>query len=373
MAQALNLPDFQEIFIHRESLRHEVSERVRSLYPADRIVVVEDDPFKDRKGSLTKKEFELSKKRLYLTPFQGEFFKRCPGSTQKKVLACCNYHVLNLGQQCNFNCSYCYLQSYLNTPVTKIYTNIDEALNELNAIAESRSELPFRVGTGEVIDSLSLDPLTLYSRKLIEFFRRYPSWILEFKTKSAAVDQFLDCTHAGNVVVSWSINPAVVIDKEEHGTASLDDRLDAARKCRDKGFPVAFHIDPMIWFPEWKDAYHDLVRRITELFTPQDINVVSIGALRFQPSQRHLMRERFGMDSWVTRAEMFPSEGGKMRYDARLRQEMFQHVLGTFKKVDEGYRIFFCMETPESWISAYDALPMKRPELQPLFRPLPEV
>lgn len=370
MAQTLT---FDRIFIDEKSLGSLVVQRVRDLFPSEMIEVISGNVPFERDGTMSAEEFDRSKRMLHIKPFPGQFFKRCPGATQKKVLACCNYHVLNLGQQCNFNCSYCYLQSYLNTRTMQIYSNIDQALSELREMAVEHGSLPFRVGTGEVIDSLSLDPISLYSRQLIEFFREFPKWTLEFKTKSDSVDQFLDCEHAGNVVVSWSVNPAYVIDREEHGTARLHERLAAARKCVDRGFQVAFHIDPMIWFPEWKPHYEKLVSEITGMFTAREINVISVGALRFQPSQRHLMRERFGMKSLVTSAEVFPSEGGKLRYDSRIRQEMFNHVVGRFKSVDPAYRIFFCMETPETWISAYEKTPMKIPELQPLFRPLPQI
>ncbi len=140
------------------------------------------------------------------------------------------------------NCSYCYLQSFINTPVLTVYTNLDHALDELRALGMSDHVL--RVGTGETVDSLSLDDITLYSRELITFFRDYPKWQLEFKTKSAKVDQFLDVEHAGNVIVSWSINPQNIIAKEEHLTASLDQRLSAAERCLAAGFKVSFHIDP---------------------------------------------------------------------------------------------------------------------------------
>lgn len=364
---------FEKVFVDIASLDSAVARRVLPHFEPSQITVTVGNPWADKEGQLSKTDFENSKKNLWLRPYPGQFFKRCPGATQKKVLTCCNYHILNLGSQCDFNCSYCYLQSYLKSPLQQIYTNLDQALTELAQMADASPEHPFRVGTGEIIDSLSLDPLTLYSLELIQFFRRYPKWTLEFKTKSDHVDQFINEKHAGNVVVSWSINPEVIINCEEHGTARLAQRLAAARRARDRGFPVAFHIDPIIWTPEWRKNYLGLIDRITTEFKPEDLHVISLGTLRFQPEQRHLMRERFGMKSLVVSAEMFPSEGGKMRYDAKLRQEMFQTVIGAFKAKDPKYRIFLCMETPETWLSAMDDLPMKRPELKELFRPLPKI
>lgn len=369
------LPVFEKIFIDVSSEKSEVAERVRALYPANIIFSIneKEDSFLNKKGDLTAEEFSQSKKTLLLTTYKGHFFKRCPGATQKKSLTCCNYHILNLGSQCNMNCSYCYLQSYLNSPTTKIFTNIDQALEELKEMADTHFDQPFRVGTGEIIDSLSMDYVTLYSKKLISFFNNYPKWTLEFKTKSNQVEQFLDTASIGNTVVSWSINPPFIINSEEHGTARFEERIAAAKKCRDRGFKIAFHIDPMIWHKEWKENYSYLAEQINFHFKPSDVHIISLGALRFQPEQRHMMRERFGLNSLVTRAEMFSSEGNKLRYDATLRSEMFQFMIKKMKSLDSNWNIFLCMETPETWIQSFEKIPMQVPELRSLFKPLPQV
>ena len=62
-----------------------------------------------------------------------------------------------------------------------IFSNLEDAISELNEISLEHGAKALRVGTGEVIDSLSLDPLTHYSRSLIEFFARQKSWKLELK------------------------------------------------------------------------------------------------------------------------------------------------------------------------------------------------
>ncbi len=356
---------FSRVYIHKDSLGSAVAKRVLELFPSDSVQVVNDQPLKEKNGRLSAEDFEASKRALYLAPFKGQFFKRCPGA--RPGLLCCNYFVLNLGQQCDMNCSYCYLQSFINNPVLTIYTNFDQALNELKEMHKDLGSSRIRVGTGEVIDSLSLDELTLYSKSLIEAFRHFPNWTLEFKTKSAKVDQFISCEHSKNVIVSWSVNPQAIVDSEEYGTASLEERLRAAERCRDQGYPVAFHIDPMIWHPEWKSNYTDLVEKITQRFRPTQVAVISVGALRFQPEQRIMMRERFGMKGWVTRAEVYPSQDGKLRYDQALRREMFDHVLGQFRAAHPDWRVFLCMETPETWISTTEQIPHRNPGLKDLF------
>ena len=94
--------------------------------------------------------------------------------------------------------------------------------------------------------------------------------------------------------------------------------------------------------PEWKESYQNMIQQITSEFSPKDIPVMSVGALRFQPEQRHLMRDRFGMKSLITQAEVFPSTDGKLRYDRSIREVMFKFVMQEFKnKIQHG--IYLCV------------------------------
>lgn len=356
---------FDRFYIDKASKGSKLVNRVLSIVPNDKIEWVNKEPFARPSGTLDAAEYERSKKNIFITPFKGHFFKRCPGA--RPGLSCCNYFVLNWGQQCDMDCSYCYLQSFLNAPTLTVYSNLDQAIVELRELHKEMGEQSVRVGTGETVDSLSLDDLTLFSHDLIEFFHSAPKWQLEFKTKSGKVDQFLDVPHSGNVIVSWSINPQHVIEKEEHKTASLDERLSAAEKCVEEGFKISFHMDPMIWHEDWKTSYASMVDEIVKRFDPKDFPYLSVGALRFQPEQRHLMRERFGMSSYVTQSEMFKGPDGKLRYHNQVRSEMFKFVLDRFKSHSSAWNIFMCMESPETWLATTGSLPSKDSDLAPLF------
>lgn len=362
-----SLLNFEHIFIDPKSAQSEVALRFQNLFPKEKITWTANPNLakSEKTGSLSPKEFNQSKKNIFITEFQGQFFKRCPGTHQK--MACCNYFVLNLGLQCNMNCSYCYLQSFINTPIMTIYSNIDQALNELDQITQEFQGLTFRVGTGEVIDSLSLDPLTLYSHKLIRFFKNKSHLTLEFKTKSDLVDQFIDLEHSKNVIVSWSINPQHIIDAEEHLTASLESRLLAAEKCLSKEFKIAFHIDPIIWHPNWKSNYKLLIDQVTTRFKPDDLPYISLGALRFQKEQRWMMKERFELNSYVNQAELFEGKDKKLRYDQELRNEMFKFVIDEFKSKDQKWNVFLCMESPETWLSTFESLPKNVSGIKEIF------
>ena len=385
------LQKFEKVFIDKSSLDSDVALRVFKLFPRHRIQVCEGKGAGEPgplPPSPSPSQMDRSKKQLFLTSFKGRFFKRCPGA--RPGLVCCNYFVLNLASHCEMDCSYCYLQSFVNFSSVVIYTNIEQAFKELDEIFLSMADQKLRVGTGEITDSLSLDDLTLYSRQLVRYFKKRPLWTLEFKTKSDNVKNFLSegakpladgakplaegarpLTEgaAGNVIISWSVNPEFVVTSEEHGTASLKQRLKAACQCRDKGWSVAFHIDPVIYHPGWRENYHSLVRQITSLFSPGEVSHISLGALRFQASQSALMHARFGMKSLVNQGEFFKSKDGKLRYDRGLRNQMFHFIKEAFKKHSREWRIFLCMEDRESWLQSQGGLPYKSPALGEMFHP----
>ncbi len=358
---------FTELYIHDSVWNSEVAKRTRSLLKVSAIRV-DSKPYADQRSQLSGDEFTKSKKRLYLAPHLGQFFRKCPGT---QGAACCNYFVLNLGVQCNMNCSYCYLQSYINSPLSQIYTNIEEALFELEGKAREFPNAPFRVGTGETIDSLSLDDLTLYSAVVVRWFQNFPKLTCEFKTKSANIKNFINLPHSGNVVVSFSVNPEKIVEAEEHETARLWQRLKAARDAADAGFPVAFHFDPMIYVSGWQKLYSELVHLICSLFEPLEVKWISVGALRFPPQMKHILRERFGGDSIGNSSELFLGKDGKLRYDLGLRTKMFTHVKDEFLEHGKKFPVFLCMETPESWLGTFQNTPRKVKGLDELFVAMP--
>ena len=351
--------------MEENSLDSEPARRALQIFSKENIHIIKDKSELKTLSNMNAEQFNKSKKNLLLCAFKGKFFKRCPGV--RPGLICCNYFVLNLGQHCEMDCSYCYLQDLVNFPFVTIYTNIESALKELSEIGQEMKNHKLRIGTGELTDSLSLDDISLYSTRLLNYFKQYPDWTLEFKTKSANIKNFVNKSHSGNVIVSWSLNPSYIVEREEKGTASLEERLKAARMCRDKNFPVAFHIDPIIHHEEWKENYLDLVHKITSLFKPEEVSHISLGALRFQPEQRHLMRERFGLNSLVTKGEFFKSSDGKLRYDNDLRQEMFHFIFSEFKKNHSDWNLFLCMENKENWIAATQDIPTNMQTTKELF------
>ena len=96
--------------------------------------------------------FGEAKKNLVLSRFQGSFLKKCPGASPGMV--CCNYYVINLSKNCIYDCSYCFLQNFLdNNPLQVAFVNIEDLFRELEEVFIQFPDRNLRVGTGEITDS----------------------------------------------------------------------------------------------------------------------------------------------------------------------------------------------------------------------------
>jgi spore photoproduct lyase len=295
-----------------------------------------------------------AKKSLLIAEQKGEFFKSCPGQQSKgnSRNVCCNYYVLNFATNCHMECSYCYLQAYLNFPYMVVYANLDKLQTELDRSIADNPQQYFRVGTGELADSLALDAITAYSKPLVEYFAERANAVLELKTKTDCIENLLDLRHKGRTVIAWSLNPPFIQETEEHKTASIDRRIRAAQLCVEAGYPVAFHFDPIIHYPGWKVGYQDLIRSTLSKISSSSIAWISLGALRMPDKLKEEVRERFP-SSVLPLGELVPGGDGKLRYFKPIRIEIYDHMRRWIERWGSGIPVYACMERPEVWSKSF--------------------
>ena len=300
----------------------------------------------------------LAKKHLYLTAQQGRFVRDCPGASSRNAEGrqCCGYVVVDTVSNCNYDCTYCYLQSYINTPWLTVYANVDRLFEEIEGFLRARPNQLVRMGSGEFSDSLSLDPLTGFSGLLVPFIRRFPNVLFELKTKSDLVEGLLEQEPRGKVMVSWSINPQAVVQREEHKTARLAARLRAARRCLESGYRIGLHFDPLLHFPGWEEVYEPFVEEVFQALDPREVTTLSMGSLRFAPELKDVVRARFPKSRLMT-AELFPSEDGKVRYFRPLRADMYAKMWGWIRRHAPDATLYLCMETQSLWQQTFGHAP----------------
>jgi spore photoproduct lyase len=306
-----------------------------------------------------------ARKSLLLARYRGSFFKHCPGGKGRLGLqnVCCNYSFINYATNCHMDCSYCYLQSYLNSPYLTVYANHLDLLGELESVIGRSPQQFFRVGTGELADSLALDPITNYSIPLVEFFATQRNAVLELKTKTDHVANLIGLDHRQRTIPAWSMNPERIQRTDEQKSALIGERLAAAKKCVDAGYQVAFHFDPIVQYRGWETEYRDLVSRIYQTVPAGVVAWISLGGLRMTRELKQILRARFPR-SLLPLGELVPGEDGKLRYFKPLRTEMYRSMLSWIRDHDAQVPVYLCMEKPEVWQKVFDWTPAGEPELQ---------
>ncbi|MGE4584252.1 MAG: radical SAM protein [Sphaerochaeta sp.] len=268
---------------------------------------------------------------------------RCPCPVDGEKTRCCNLKTLDVVQQCAFGCSYCSIQSFYNSHEIRVVKNLSQRLQDLELPEET-----WHIGTGQSSDSLlwgndygTLDALS-------HLARRYPELIIELKTKSHRSD-YLKLDLPMNMVSTWSLNAPTIIEKEEHLTATLQQRLDAAKQARDKGRIIGFHLHPMVYFDGWQEEYGQLIEEVTRSFRAEEVMLFSLGTLTFTKAVLRQMRAD-GHQSRILDMQLTPASG-KYSYPLETKERMFRFVYEQFPDAwKQGTPFFYlCMEDPSLW------------------------
>jgi spore photoproduct lyase len=333
-----------EALLIEESCRESaLARRIRAHLPGSVAVSYLDDPraaaLADRSAS---DPFGAGKRRMIVTRKRGGFVTACPAASSK--FACCGYLVMNLASNCPMDCSYCFLQEYLaDNPGFQVYANYTQAFDELERLGRTGAGRNLRVGTGELADSLAFDGVTGISLELVEFFARQPNLLLELKTKTDEIENLLRVDPRGRTLVSWTLSPAAVFRSSERGTASPWERIAAARRVLEAGYRVAFHLDPIVAYPDAPAAYAALLDALFDTIAPERIAFLSLGGLRMTPGLRRIVRQRFAGDPMMVGEEVL-SPDGRFRAFTPLRVGLYRAIHERIRHAGVSTPVYLCME-----------------------------
>ena len=344
-----------EILIERGEEEAPVVQRALAKLPELPVRIVEKDWEQKEARPTGKDPFGAGKRRLFFTRQRARFLEHCPAGTPG--LVCCNYLVVSLISNCPMDCSYCFLQEYLaNNPILKVFTNSDDLLEEVAQVVDRQPWRQFRIGTGELSDSLALDTLVGFSADLVPFFAARKNVLLELKTKSDCIDNLLRLESHGRVVVSWSLTPPAIADTEEHGTASFVERLRAAQRVQQAGYKIGFHFDPLIEYPNWETDYRQALEQVLTTVDPRGVAWVSFGSLRITPPLRKVIRQRFPQTRLLS-GEQVLCDDGKWRTFQALRVKMYRSLITQLNSLAPMVPVYMCMETAPVWQKVFGRSP----------------
>lgn len=278
-------------------------------------------------------------------PKEGFGLGLCPVASEKT--RCCNLLTLDAVESCGFDCSYCSIQSFYNQNTITFDSGFAEKLANLK-LDQNKT---YHIGTGQSSDSLMWGNREGILDALFLFARENPNVVLEFKTKSDNIKYFLENDVPKNILCTWSLNTKTIIENEEHLAASLDKRINAARRVADKGVKVGFHFHPIVEYENYLAEYQEVYERLQREFKPEEVALVSFGTLTFiKPVIKQLRSREFR-----TKITQIPhaDASGKSSYPHATKVEMFKHAYESFKPWHNKLFFYLCMEEHSMWKESF--------------------
>jgi spore photoproduct lyase len=341
-------PIVTQLVIERAALGDPLTSRIRGRLPGAAAAVT-DDP----QRLLGPEATECGT--LFLMRHRGAFVKDFPASPGSPP--CGEKYIITM-LNCPHACSYCYLQSYLEHGRLVLFTDLERMKAE---IAHSISnDAPKRITTGEMSDSLALDELTGITLELLPLFEGTET-LLDVRTKSARIDHILSALDGGqpasNLVITWTLGPPAMIEREEPGTASLEERLEAMARALGAGLRVGVRFDPVVPSYADMDAYASLIGELARRAGDERIDRFEIGILRFPPGLIEKVRTRHPRSKLLD-GEYLRDHEGKLRLYRPARVAIYRGIADLVRSRFPGARIELSMEQRDVWEDAGVDLPV---------------
>jgi len=260
-------------------------------------------------------------------------------------IVCPHFLELKWAYGCPLQCAYCYLQGTLRFLPNKKAPNKRSA-EEIGAAVKrflEEAKAPEILNSGELADSLMWEGTEwALSKSALPLFTGTKHKVL-LVTKLDRIDNLLrlDGETRKNVIASFSINSAPVVERWETGAPRPERRIEAAGKLMSAGFEVRLRVDPIIPYPEdWLKHYKNLVDSIFKKLYPARI---TLGSLRGLQSTINCSKDR----SW---AEYL---GDRSKWGRRIpfaqRSEIFSSIIKYLNDQYDYADIALCKEPISMW------------------------
>ena len=334
--------------------------QIESLWPDEAEAAASDKPGRQRAVELLRQRWQQLKAQPNHYPRQSDASRhslasipvevdkpklglgRCPVASPKTL--CCNLQTLDAVDNCGYGCSYCSIQSFFDGKQISFDRGFADKLKRL----ELDPDRSYHIGTGQSSDSLMWGNSHGVLDAVLDFAAENHNVLLELKTKSANVSHLLRVETPPNLICTWSLNTPRIITHEEHGTASLDKRLDAARRVADKGIVVGFHFHPIVHYDRWRDDYAAIVDRLMHDFDPEEVALVSLGTLTWIKPVMREIRDK-AIPSQILKMPLVDADG-KWSYPDEIKLDLFGSLYHRFSAAwREQVFFYLCMENQRFW------------------------
>jgi spore photoproduct lyase len=275
---------------------------------------------------------------LFLAEKKGEIVKEAPDAygTQGEP----HFYFIN-AYNCIYECQYCYLQGYFNTPDLVLFLNYQEIIRHIENKIQSFPNAWFHAG--EFSDSLAMSQITQEWAFFWKLFAQYPEAKLELRTKSNNIKALLDLPAQANCMITFSLSPDPATKSFDLKTPRLSARLKAIKALVAKGHPIGIHFDPIIYQEGFAEYYQAIITELANMIPEKQWVYTSLGVVRFSQNDYREVEKNYPNSALLS----YPFEktrDDKYKYHQPLRVHLLNTLRNSLLQYQDPEKVYFCME-----------------------------
>ena len=328
------LPPFSHIYYERRARDLPLARMVRNRYRhLPHTEIADYAEIFNRK----RQHFQIQKRSqaLILAVAQKTFLYR--GAERIRSFGDAHIYYTDQVRNCVYNCSYCFLQGMHRSAHCVLFVNEQDYHNAV--VQRLRRESPLNLSISYLSDLLAVECVVPLCRNWIELARRHPALHIEIRTKGNNTHALRNIDPTDNVRLVWSLTPRGYAQRYEHGTASLPNRLMAARQAIEMGWKVSLCFDPIIFGDGWLTEYRHLLQQTFGRLPADEVESVSYGTFRMHSDYfKRMLNQQAENDMLLLDYDHTKNLTAHKSETQRQIRRAFEHEIGNYYPLE---RVFF--------------------------------
>lgn len=323
---------FSHIYVEKAVRKHFRTQEILAKFPSAQVIEIGHykDVFCRSRQSF---HFQHRAQNLILAAKQGTLLYE--GAPVCQSFGNPYFYYTSCVMNCVFDCEYCFLKGMYPSANIVIFVNLEDIFAQVEQLLKSH---PVYLCVSYDTDLLALEQIVGYAREWCIFAEKHEDLKIEIRTKCANKSFAGSIRPVPGVIYAFTLSPQAVIEACERHTPSLTERLSCAAEMLRAGCPVRLCFDPMIYLPEWKRHYAEMLEQVYDAIDMRKIVDVSVGTFRVSQDYLKTMRKQ-EPDSPVVWFP-FQKESGYYQYPKELLEQMEGYMTEKLEKKISREKIF---------------------------------
>ncbi len=321
---------FEHIYVEEKALQYSKTKEILDHFPKSKKIVIGHykDIFNRRGQNFGRQK---SAPALILAVNEGRLIFE--GAPTCQNFGYDEFYYTSQIKNCIYDCEYCYLQGMYPTGNIVVFVNGEDYFAETDRLSKDKK---ISLSISYDTDMNAFNGMTGILDDWMEYARRNKNVLVEVRTKCASTGIY-EKNIPSNVIMAYTISPAVIADAYEHGASGYEARKKAVYRSLAEGVRTRVCFDPVFPVENFEKVYGDMADDIFSEPLMKNIEDVSVGSFRI--SKEYIKTMQKARYNAIT-TYPFEIKNGICTFEQNRVKEMIDFMMRKLGEYVERERIF---------------------------------